>query len=117
MGSTRCCTIPWPRRRAPSRCGRERGMGLRMSERYRVAFAGVHRSLERKLAGHNWASGFDAVPGIEFSGVFDRGADTRRAFVATWGAMPEYDDYQRMLDELKPDIVCIATRQTMHADE
>lgn len=31
--------------------------------------------------------------------------------------MPTYDKYTKMLAEVKPDIVCIATRQTMHADQ
>ena len=38
-------------------------------------------------------------------------------FVECWGNMPTYDDFPRMLDDLHPDIVCIATRQTMHAEQ
>jgi predicted dehydrogenase len=83
----------------------------------RVAFAGVHRQLERKLANHNWASAFAADPRTEMAGVFDRGAETRQQFVETWGKMPAFDDYGAMLRDVRPDVVCIATRQTMHAEQ
>ena len=88
-----------------------------MNQPYRVAVAGCHRMLERRIANHNWAAAFAAVPATKLVAVFDRDAETRQAFVDCWGAMPAYSDYQRMLDEVAPDIVCIATRQTMHADQ
>lgn len=88
-----------------------------MESRYRVAIAGCHRMLERRLAGHNWAAGFAAAPGVEIAAVFDKGAATRRAFVACWGPLPDFDDYGRMLEAIRPDIVCIATRQTLHAEQ
>ncbi len=31
--------------------------------------------------------------------------------------MPAFDNYEQLLDEVRPDLVCIATRQTMHADQ
>ena len=83
----------------------------------RVAIAGCHRMLERAPMSHNWAAAFHAVPETEIAAVFDRGADTRKAFLDCWGEMPAYDDYARMLAEIQPDIVCIATRQTLHADQ
>ena len=83
----------------------------------RVAISGCHRMLTRPLAGHNWASAFDAVSETEVVAVFDLGAETRAAFVECWGDIPTYDDYPRMLQEVQPDIVCIATRQTMHAEQ
>jgi predicted dehydrogenase len=53
--------------------------------------------------------------------VFDRGAETREQFRScwreAWGDIPAYDDYGRMLSQAQPDIVCVATRQTMHADQ
>lgn len=49
--------------------------------------------------------------------VFDLGDETRTEFLTFWGEMPTYADYGQMLGEVKPDIVCIATRQTMHADQ
>lgn len=88
-----------------------------MERRYRVAIAGCHRMLDRALAGHNWAAGFAAVPQAEIVGVFDRGADTRRAFVERWGPLPDFDEFGRMLEATRPDIVCVATRQTLHADQ
>ncbi len=47
--------------------------------------------------------------------VYDRGAETRADFVRCWGEMPDYDDFARMLQEVQPDLICIATRQTLHA--
>ena len=87
----------------------------------RVAISGCHRMLSTTPAGHNWASGFAAVPETKVVAVFDRGAETREQFRAcwreTWGSISGYDDYDRMLAETQPDIVCVTTRQTMHADQ
>jgi predicted dehydrogenase len=88
-----------------------------VGESYRVAVAGCHRMLERRVANHNWAAAFAAVPACRVVAVFDRDAATRQAFLACWGAPAAFGDYQQMLDQVRPDIVCIATRQTMHADQ
>ncbi|MBI3970950.1 MAG: Gfo/Idh/MocA family oxidoreductase [Chloroflexi bacterium] len=88
-----------------------------MTQRYRVAFAGVHRMLERTLASHNWAAAFAADPRTEMVAVFDKGAETRQAFVDCWGQIPTFGDYSEMLERVRPDVVCIATRQTMHAEQ
>ena len=85
--------------------------------RYRVAIAGCHRMLDRRLVGHNWAAGFAAEPRAELVGVFDRGAATRRSFVDCWGPLPAFDDFGGLLETTRPEIVCIATRQTMHAEQ
>jgi predicted dehydrogenase len=70
---------------------------------------------------HNWAAAFAAVPETTVVAVFDKGADTRAQFVTAWSerwpGLREFDDYDRMLAETRPDLVCIATRQTMHADQ
>lgn len=84
---------------------------------FRVAIAGCHRMLARTPGGHNWASAFDAVPETRIVAVFDRGREARDAFVACWGKAAAYDDFRRMVEEVRPDIVCIATRQTMHAEQ
>ncbi len=34
-----------------------------------------------------------------------------------WGQVAAYGDYQRMLEDVKPDLLCIATRQTMDAEQ
>lgn len=85
--------------------------------RYRVAIAGCHRMLDRRLVGHNWASGIAAVPRAEIVGVFDKGEETRQAFVECWGPLPAFDDFGAMLEAIRPDIVCVTTRQTMHAEQ
>src|SRR5438128_1859628 len=86
----------------------------------RVAFAGVHRQLDRELASHSWAAAFASAgatfpaddsappatgpasrpavrPRAEAVGVFDRGAETRDAFRRCWGDLPAFDDYGAML--------------------
>jgi predicted dehydrogenase len=75
----------------------------------------------RTPGSHNFAAAFHAVPQTEIVGIFDLGAETREAFVDcwrdVWGKVPTYDDFRQMLDDLDPDIVCISTRQTMHAEQ
>jgi predicted dehydrogenase len=89
----------------------------------RVAIAGCHRMLARQPGGHNWAAGFFAVPETRVVAVYDAGAETRRAFVECWSGawagddIVAYADYVQMLREARPDVVCIATRQTQHADQ
>ena len=87
----------------------------------RVAIAGCHRQLLREPGSHNFASAFCDNPETAVAGVFDYGAEERAGFVEcwrdVWGDVPAFDDYERLLDEVRPDIVCIATRQTMHADQ
>lgn len=87
----------------------------------RVAIAGCHRMLDTLPRGHNWAQAFDSVPETDVVAVFDVGGDTREEFQSVWkdrwGDIPGYDDYDKMLAETKPDIVCITTRQTMHVDQ
>ena len=90
-------------------------------EALRVAMAGCHRSVTAQPGSHNWGSALAQVGEVRVVAAYDRGAETRAAFQATWrdtwGEAARYDDYQRMLDEVRPDIVCIATRQTHHSDQ
>ena len=87
----------------------------------RVAVAGCHRQVTGKPGSHNWAAAFAEVPETQVVAVYDRGADTRAEFCATWrgtwGDVAAYDDYERMLDDVRPDVVCIATRQTHHSGQ
>ena len=75
----------------------------------------------RTPGSHNWAAAFAAVPETEIVAVFDRGADTRDAFLACWSEpdrqIAPYDDFERMLREVRPDLLCVATRQTMHVKQ
>ena len=91
------------------------------NQKCRVTVAGCHRMVTRTPGSHNFAAALHAVPEVQVVGVFDYGADTRAEFAAcwrdVWGEVPTYDDYERMLAETRPDLVCIATRQTMHADQ
>ena len=87
----------------------------------RVAVAGCHRMVAQTPGGHNWGSAFAPVSDTRVVAVYDRGAETREQFRScwrdVWGEMTPYDDFQRMLAEVKPDILCLATRQTYHAEQ
>lgn len=87
----------------------------------RVAIAGCHRQTLRTPGSHNFASAFYAHTATEVVGVFDYGAEERSGFVDcwrdVWGEVATFDDYGALLAEARPDILCIATRQTMHADQ
>ena len=91
------------------------------TEALRVAMAGCHRSLTPRPGSHNWGSALARVAEVRVVAAYDRGAETRAEFQATWrdtwGDVALYDDYQRMLDEVRADVVCIATRQTHHCDQ
>lgn len=99
----------------------EWGAHVHGSRTLRVAIAGCHRSLTRVAGSHNWATAFAREPRTRVVSVFDKGAEARQGFVETWKetwpGVAVYDDFERMLAEQAPDIVCIATRQTMHADQ
>ena len=90
-------------------------------DKLRVAVAGCHRMTHRTPGSHNFATAFHVVPETDVVAVFDLGAETRTEFVdcwrEVWGDIPTYHDYQQMLGEIQPDLLCIATRQTMHADQ
>ena len=90
-------------------------------ESWRVAIVGCHRMLTPDPGSHNFAAAFEAVPGVQVDAVFDLGEETRADFVEcwrpVWGQVAAYSDYQRMLEEVEPDLLCVATRQTMHADQ
>ena len=49
--------------------------------------------------------------------VYDRGAETREAFRACWARVALFEDFRRMLEEVRPDLLCVATRQTQHATQ
>jgi predicted dehydrogenase len=87
------------------------------SRRLRVAIAGCHRMLNRTPGSHNWGAAFAAVPETEVVAVYDRGAETREAFRACWGPVALFEDFRRMLEEVRPDLLCVATRQTQHATQ
>jgi predicted dehydrogenase len=77
--------------------------------------------LSKQPGSHNWAAAFAAVSQTQIVAVFDAGAQTREDFVACWSApgrdVAAYGDYGAMLREVRPDLLCVATRQTMHADQ
>lgn len=88
-----------------------------MTRRYRVAIARCHRMLDRQLSHNNFASAFAAVQETEIVSFFDLGKQTREGFTACWGDMPTHDNFERMLQDIEPDIVCVSIRQTMHASQ
>ncbi|HEV2122518.1 MAG TPA: Gfo/Idh/MocA family oxidoreductase, partial [Chloroflexota bacterium] len=95
-------------------------IGSAAHSQLRVAIAGCHRMVTRQPGSHNWAAGFSAVAETQMVAVYDADATTREAFVECWSGasgppVVAYGDYGEMLQDIRPDIVCIATRQTQHA--
>ena len=87
------------------------------SKPLRLAIAGCHRMLIGEPGSHNFAAPWAAHPEVEICAVFDKGPQERQQFAQRWGPLPAFDDYGQMLADIAPDLVCIATRQTMHADQ
>ena len=48
-----------------------------MPDKFRVAFAGVHRSLQTTPGGHNWGSAFAPVEDVQVVAAYDAGQETR----------------------------------------
>jgi predicted dehydrogenase len=85
-----------------------------------IAIAGCHRMLLREKVNHNLAAAIQAVPETKVVAVFDYSEETRDKFMECWKDVwdiESYGDYKKMLKDTHPDIICIATRQTMHADQ
>ena len=84
-----------------------------MPDKFRVAFAGVHGVFRRRLVVITGAQSSSPVEDVQVVAVYDAGRETRGQFCATWkhvwGDLVPYVDYERMLDEVKPDILCRAT--------
>ena len=92
-----------------------------------VAFAGVHRSVPStgggpdKPGGHNWAAGFAACTSeAQVTAIYDHDAGTRDEFVSAWQPsfgrhLQSFGDFHGMMQAAKPDILCLATRQGLHA--
>jgi predicted dehydrogenase len=69
---------------------------------------------------HNWAAGFAAVRSITVTAVYDHDESTRSAFATAWAPrwgedVGYFGDYSAMLHAAQPDILCVATRQGLHA--
>ncbi len=83
----------------------------------RLAVAGCHRMLIAEPTSHNFAAPWAAHPQVEISAVFDKGAQERAQFAQRWGPLPTYANFEEMLAACQPDLLCLATRQTQHADQ
>ena len=87
-------------------------------KKLRVAIAGCHRMLDQINREHNWANAFARVQETDVVAVFDKDAYTRNKFqqvwLSKWPNLLIYDNYNKMLEDTNPDIVCISTRQTLH---
>tara|TARA_A100001037_G_C15154011_1_gene642289 strand:+ start:4109 stop:5140 length:1032 start_codon:yes stop_codon:yes gene_type:complete len=90
-------------------------------KKLRVAIAGCHRMLDQINRAHNWANAFARVQETDVVAVFDKDAYTRNKFqqvwVSKWPNLLIYDNYNKMLEDTNPDIVCISTRQTLHEEQ
>lgn len=69
---------------------------------------------------YSHASAMAPIPQIDVVGGCDISEAARARFTQTWGGRwpnaRTYDDYRRMLEELKPDIVSVVTPDHLHKD-
>ena len=90
-------------------------------EKLTVAVAGCHRMVTRTAGSHNFGAALQAVAETDVVAVFDFDSATRDEFTTCWeDVWPDvvtYDDYEQMMTVVQPDLLCLATRQTMHADQ
>ncbi len=90
-------------------------------EKLNVAIAGCHRMVTKTLGSHNFAAALHSVAETNVVAVFDFDSTTRDEFINCWkNIWPHvvaYDDYQQMMKKVQPNLLCLATRQTMHADQ
>ncbi len=68
------------------------------------------RTLPKGWLPNNHAAAISIAEGVELAAVCDVSLDTAQAAADRYGARAVYSDYSRLLDELRPDIVSIATR-------
>lgn len=64
---------------------------------------------------YSHAAAIAACGRVEFAGVCDPIAEKAEAARERYGARQSFADYETMIRELEPDIVCIATRPSPHA--
>jgi predicted dehydrogenase len=63
----------------------------------------------------NHAKAYLSTPGYELVAVAGRGQDRIDAFSQRWNVAEAYDDAEKMLDEVKPDVVSICTQSDAKA--
>lgn len=78
-----------------------------MSEKIRVAFAGVHRA-------GSFFKAFQAHPETEIIALCDLNQQTLADVGAAIGVEARYEVYEKMLDETRPDAVVVATPMQFH---
>ena len=98
-----------------------------MENRYRVCLIGCGRmgatiddEVRDRLKGdlflpYSHAAAIAACGRVEFAGVCDPIAEKAGAARERYGARQSFTDYETMIREVQPDIVCIATRPSAHA--
>jgi dihydrodiol dehydrogenase / D-xylose 1-dehydrogenase (NADP) len=63
-----------------------------------------------------FAEGLQCVQDAKLAAVASRQAETARAFAAEYGAEAAYDDYEKMLETERPELVYIATPNDCHME-
>lgn len=98
-----------------------------MENRYRVCLIGCGRmgaTIDDEVRDrpdsdlflpYSHAAAIAACGRVEFAGVCDPIAEKAGAARERYGARQSFTDYETMIREVQPDIVCIATRPSAHA--
>ncbi|MBI3942023.1 MAG: Gfo/Idh/MocA family oxidoreductase [Chloroflexi bacterium] len=91
-----------------------------MSGKFRVAVVGTGRVgalwETNPPTGETHAGAFFIHPGCELVAGANRGRKRLEEFGQRFGVHALYQDYHEMLQRERPDIVCVATHPSMHAD-
>ncbi|MCL2664359.1 MAG: Gfo/Idh/MocA family oxidoreductase [Defluviitaleaceae bacterium] len=68
----------------------------------------------RMGGGH--ANIYNNLSEYKLAGLCDIDEAVAQEASAKYGGVPYYADYKKMLDEIKPDVVCVATPNTLHCE-
>lgn len=79
-----------------------------MSEKIKVLVVGCGNM------GASHARAYHKIPEFEVVGVVSRGPESRETLARELGGVPDYDDFQRALDDSTPDAVSINTYPETH---
>ena len=75
---------------------------------YRIAIVGLGSM------GHHHAEAVEAENTCELAGAAEVNCDQSRKWRQRFAVKAVFDDYEKMMDELEPDIVILATHSPVH---
>ncbi len=82
---------------------------------WRIGVVGYHSS--SGLGGHGTHLAFSGLPGVEIVSVADPDAEGRNMLQSQTGAKSSYSDWRQLLENDRPDVVCVCSRlPSRHTD-